>query len=410
MKPTVCLLTFYLLGSAAVYAQVEPAATGPGMAPLASNLQYAVRYSQSADFSTVLANTQTSTASGSLTYSNRNQQRPFSMSYAGGYTWTLSGPAYNTGVFQRLLISQGFDSRKWKFLLNDNVSYLPQSPTTGFSGVPGTGETIGSTNPAPSSSQTILTVNTHVVDNAVNGQLEHAINYATSVTASGGFEVMRFPDSNGLDTNSVIGDGTISRRLSGRTSVLGRYEFSQYTYPGITVSMNTQTVFAGLERRWTRNLTSNISGGPSWIRSNSNTVVPAATTFAAAGAVNYQLRLSSLGMSYSHGANGGSGYLIGGLVDMYQGNYLRQFGLKFNLGLTGGYERTAALNNNGVTNAEFGGAQGTWRLGRNLIVFANYTGSNQDSTSQLPGNTLNETLHVISFGFGYASREPHLRP
>ena len=53
--------------------------------------------------------------------------------------------------------------------------------------------------------------------------------------------------------------------------------------------------------------------------------------------------------------------------------------------------------------------QGTWQLGR-LILFANYTGTGQSTSSTLPGNVLNQTLNTFSFGFGLSSREARVRP
>jgi hypothetical protein len=79
-----------------------------------------------------------------------------------------------------------------------------------------------------------------------------------------------------------------------------------------------------------------------------------------------------------------------------------QYGLNWTIGLTGGFQRTAGLNNNGVTEAVFGAAEGTWRIARNMIVFANYTADDQWSTSTLPTNSLNLLLNTIGFGIGYS--------
>jgi hypothetical protein len=48
--------------------------------------------------------------------------------------------------------------------------------------------------------------------------------------------------------------------------------------------------------------------------------------------------------------------------------------------------------------------EGTWRIGRDLIVFANYTGAEQSSTSPLPTNALNQLLQTIGFGIGFSPR------
>jgi hypothetical protein len=414
MKTSLKLLAFVFTMSAAAGAQVAPAATGSNSVPLSGNLQYALRYSQSSQFSNILPNLETSTASGTLDYANGNDRLPFFMDYSGGYTWTITGPSYETGLFQHMLLSQGINWRKWALLVSDNVSYLPQSPTTGFSGIPGIGEPIGTPNPAPSTSQTILTLNTHVIDNAANGELDHTLSYATTVGVGGSSEILRYPDGNGLDTNTQGAYGQIVRRLDSRNSLLGKYSYSQYSYPGSTVSIQTHTALFGFQRRWSRNFRTDVNAGPEWIASSDNLLVPTSTNFAANASLRYVLRLTSTSLSYSHGTNGGSGYFIGGEIDTVEGNFSRDFGMNLTIGLTGGYERTNGLNNNGVTNggvtdASYGGAQATWRLSRNLIAFANYTGTYQTSTSALPTNILNEQLHVLGFGIGFSPRATHLR-
>ncbi len=402
-------LTICCLGSTA-YAQVAPSASGSTVASAARGMQYAFRYAENALLSPQYGNQQTSVVSGSVAYANRNQEKPFNMDYAGGYTWALSGPGYQTGQFHRMFLSQGVNFRRWNFLVSDSAAYLPQSPTTGFSGIAGTGETIGLPNPLPSTSQTILTVNTHVLSNSASGRIEHSLNYATTVAIGGGSDYLHFPDNNGIETLGTSGSAEINRRINARTSLLGRYTYSLYEFPGTTVSMNTHTALAGIRRRVTRNLSLNAFSGPQWIDSTVRTAIPANTAFVVNAGVDYLLRYTSINATYIHGTNGGGGYLIGGTIDNGQGNLLHQFGPNFTLGFTGGYMRTAAFNNNGVTSGAYGGTQATWWLGRNMIVFANYTGTGQTTTSLLPGNALNQTIHNISFGFGLSSREQRVRP
>src|SRR5512135_386319 len=133
------VLTFCCLGSSA-FAQVSPAATSSTLVAATRGLQYAFRYSDSAMFSSSYATIQTSTVSGSVGYANRSQKMPFTMNYAGGYNWTLSGPDYMSGQFHRMELTQGFNYRRWKLNAGDSASYLPQTPLTGFSGIPGIGE------------------------------------------------------------------------------------------------------------------------------------------------------------------------------------------------------------------------------------------------------------------------------
>jgi hypothetical protein len=403
------LITISCLGSSA-FAQVSPAATGSATSFPGRDFQYAFRYAESAQFIAQSPTMQTSIVSGTLAYANHTVEKPFIMNYVGGYTWTLSGPDYQTGQFHRMFLSQGINFRRWQFFVQDNVAYMPQSPTTGFSGVAGIGEPIGVPNPAPSTNQAILTINTHVLNNSASGQVEHVLNYATTATIGGGSDLLYFPNGDGIDTRGLSANGQLTRRINARTSIRGRYIFTQFQYPGFVVEMHTHTALAGLERRITRNLTATVFVGPQWIDSNVSSIVPAQRLYATNAGVYYAKRFTSLGGTYVHGTNGGSGYLIGGTVDDFQGNFMRRMSPNVTLGLSGGYQRTAAFNSAGVTGGAYGASQVTWQVGRNLVVFGNYTGRGQSSTSQLPGNVLNQTIHTLSFGFGLSPRQDRLRP
>ncbi len=420
MKTTLKVMALIFAVSGAARAQVAPAATGPVGMGAPGKVHYALRYSETAQFSNAIGNLQTSSASGSADYENGNQRYPFAFNYGGGYTWTLTGPSYETGLFQRLLLSQGIVGRKWRLDASDDVSYLPQTPITGFAGIPGIGEPIGVTNPTPSTSQSILVLNTHIVDNIAQGELEHSFSAGTSVAGGGSSEILRFPDGNGLNSDAETGNGQLQKRLNGRNSLSGRYIYSRFTYPDFGVDFGTQTAMFGYQRQWSRTITSTVSAGPEWISSNVPTAVPSSTNVSVNASLGYLLRFTSASLSYTRGVNGGAGYLIGGEVDSAQGNLQRGFGPNLVLGFTVGYQRTSglngsstnpvpALNTTGVTDATFGGAQGTWRIGENFIVFANYTGTDQWSTSSLPTSALSQFQQILGFGVGYSPRVGHIR-
>jgi hypothetical protein len=351
MKAIIRLLAFSFLGSVATFAQVDPSATGRAPAP-GTNLVYAFRYGQTAQFMSQQSTLQTSNLSGTLDYVNREGKYPFSVDYGGGYIFTLSGPGYQTGQFHRLYLTQGINLRRWNMMFSNNVSYLPQSPTLGFSGIPGIGEIIGLPNPSPSTSQTILTASTHVLDNLSNAEISRTFTYSTTGTIGGGYEVFRFPNDDGININTVSGYAQLARRLSGRTTLIGRAGYAQFSYPGTTVTISTGTAYLGIRHRWTRALSSDISAGPQQIKSSVGILVPAKLSYAINANTSYKLRTSEFDAAYSHGTNGGSGYLIGGTIDVAYGNYSRQFGPNTQFGVMGGYNHTSSLNSTGTTNSE----------------------------------------------------------
>jgi hypothetical protein len=427
-------------------AQVAPAAKGPPGLPVSGTLRYDLRYSQTAQFyGGAGGDVQMSIASGDASYANTSKRLPFSMQYGGGYGWTLSSTPSAGNVFQHLSVSQGKVWRKSNFTASDNISYTFETPTTGFSGIPGTGEPIGVSGSITTPDQTILTLNTRSLDNITTIGFGQRLNYAMTLNLGGSWGEMRFIDNNGLNTETLMANAGLTRRLDARDSVSGQYSFSRFDYSGAGYTTQNSTAQFGVTRQWNQKLTTTASVGPAWITSSGipitgSIALPNLTTLFFSATVNYQMMRGSSSLSYSHGNNGGAGYYLGAKVDSINANFSRAFGKNLNVGVTGSYMRTTSLlaaeleyacsinnvtyiclvplNLTPVTDARFGGVQATRNLGRYFNVFANYTAIDQSSNMQisapntpLSSNTtiLNGLNQVISFGIGYSPREIHLR-
>jgi opacity protein-like surface antigen len=151
MKPSFAVMAILLLAaSAASRAQVVPAAIVPASTgewsglPVSGALHYDVRYSQTAQFGGSQDGQQMSYISGDASYANTGKRLPFSMQYGGGYGWVWAGPPSAGNVYQHLSLSQGIVGRTWNLIGQRRcTSYSFETPTTGFSGVPGIGEPIG---------------------------------------------------------------------------------------------------------------------------------------------------------------------------------------------------------------------------------------------------------------------------
>lgn len=413
MKETFKLVVFLLAACVAAGAQAVPAATVHSL-PITGELHYVINYSQMAEFSSGLGDWQMSTLSGAATYANGKDRFPFSMEYGGGYSWTIAGPSYGAGLFQHLFLSQGIVWRKWNLTASDDVSYLPEAPTTGFSGIPGIGEPIGVPSPAPPAGQSILTLNTVVVDNNTQAELGHTLNYATRLNVGGSYNIFRYPDGNGLDMNMTAANAGLTWRLNARNSLMGTYMYSQFSYPQYNFSLTTNSGTLGYQRVWNRKVTTNISAGPQWLTSSDSATVPSSLGIEANASVNYQFLLNSASLVYSHGISGGGGYLVGAELDSLTLTLSREFGRKLTVGADASYMRTASLangpifGNSGEINAKFAGVQATRKLGQYFNVFANYTAITQSSSSSLPSNVLNQLMQTVSFGIGYSPRGRHL--
>jgi hypothetical protein len=410
MKTACRLLCFLSLASAVAGAQAVPAATGPGGPPFDGNLHYALRYSQTAEFGSSMGDWQTSSSSISLDYVTENQRNPFSVTYGGGYNGTLSGPSYSTGLFQRLQLSQDIEWREWNLRISDDVSYRPQAPTTGFSGIPGIGEPIGGPGSNPPFNQSILTLKSSVIENTANGQIEHGIKQGSYFSAGGGNDLLRYPDGTGLDTDTQMANAGLTWRLNARNSASSGYRFSQFSYPGYGFTFSTESALLGFKRIWSKKVTSDVAAGPQWTGSSDSTALPSSIGAAVSAALDYQFRFVSAGLGYTRGTNGGSGYLFGSKADNIEITFSRRLGRDLSIGIEGSYRRTAELQKSGITTARCGGVQANRRVGRYLSVFANYTALNQSSSSTLPASALGQLMHVVGFGIEYSPRETHIKP
>jgi hypothetical protein len=414
MKPSLAFMTIFFTIISAARAQVVPAATGPSGLSVSGTLRYDLRYSQTAQFySGTQGNNQLSAVSGDVTYANANSARPFSLVYSGGKMWTISGVNEGYGIYQHLLASQGFVRRSWALNFNDNVSYMPQAPTTGFSGIPGVGNLPGAPG-APA--QTILTLNTRSVYNMTTANITHSLNHATSLSVTSSYGILRFPDGNGLETNSLQAGPQITRRLNALNSIFGQYSISHFSYQDSTVSMGTQSMQFGYTRMWNRRLKTSASAGPEWTQGSAGSNIPSSTDLTANASAAYDARSMSMTVGYNQAASGGAGVATQIGVhnkDLYAA-FTRQQGKNLAINFTGSYMRTQGLQQQqtGVTNSKFGGVSATQRWGRYIVISASYTAIQQSSSSALitsNSNAISGLSHVIGFSVGYSPREMRIR-
>lgn len=394
---TAFVVLVLLTGCMFVHSQAVPSAnSGTAL------LHYSGYYSEMAEFGDRSGDWHTITPSASLNYSNGKKQFPFSLAYAGGYTSTLSGPTYTTGVFQRLLLSQGVARAKWALGASDDVSYRPQTPTTGFSGIPGIGEPIGGVGNPPTG-QLILALNTHALENIAHGDFERILNYLSSLHLEATHDLLHYTDSNsnGLDTSSAIVSAGIDFRLNARNSIVTRYAFSEFSFSGYDLRIRTSRATVGFEKSWTRALKTSAMAGPEWVAGSNGAIVPNSIGAAAKAALNYQLPRTAVTLGYERLTSAGSGYMIGSESNSVSASLSRQFARPLELGVTGGYSRNSQLLRAWNTSGIYGGTQASWRIGRNLEAFVNYTVISQNSSNPAPSNILNEVLGTISCGIGF---------
>ena len=330
--------------------------------------------------------------SGNVAYSTRSLRHPFSAVYSGGVL-LANQSGYGTTFFQNLALTQSYATRTWNFGLSDTVSYLPQSPTVGLSGVPGTGD-LG-LSPVVNGgipSQSILSFNSSRVSNTVTGDVSHQLTGRTSLAGDASYSLLHFFDNAAIDSRQISADLALRHQLDARTIVGVGVNYSIFNYDIVqNASFETRSVNLQLSRQLTRSLAAAGSLGPQWINGSSGLGIPSRLTTTANASLTYTKHFGITSLSYFRGTNGGSGVVAGSLSDSVGGSFARSFGRDWSAALSGGYSRSrglatqssapnlllAGVANYGNFDSTFGGAQVSRRLTRSLSAFGSYTASHQ---------------------------------
>ncbi len=418
-------LALALLGPAAD-AQAIPADTGsaaPGVGfslpRVGGSLSYAVSASElisngfynnsGADFTTEF--------SGDAAYVSKSQFHPFSAVYSGGALIGNSGQP-NT-VFQSLSFSQVLSTKKWNIVLSDSVSYLPESPAVGLSGIPGVGDlgvdpvttAIGAT-----PGLGVLTTYGPRVSNSTSLSVSRTLTGRLSATASGNYSIQRFiGDNSGLGTNTTTEGGSVglNYNVSARDALLGSYNYTHFTVSGTPYSFTAQGATLGYSRQWTRRFTTSVYGGPQITSANEYPVLNGTFVSVAAGAsASYISRTTAYSLSYARGVNNGSGVLPGAFSDSLSLAAHRRFSQDWALSGNMSYSRSTSLpifNLYGFkSNAVAVSGQGTRAFGRYFSGYASYTLEDQSVSGTGIGNAtpnaFNGVYQIVGLGITYSPR------
>ena len=356
--------------------------------------------------------------SGDATYLSSNARHPFSAIYSGGVL--LANSNQPTTTFQSLSLTQSLMTKHWNFEIEDSVSYLPESPVSGLSGIPGVGDLgIAPTPLGPDAGIGILTGYGPRVSNTVTGSASRIITRALSVQASGYQLVQDFIGDNayqGVDNSGVGGTAGITYRLDARNSFAFNYSYSQFSFTGTPYSFTTQSGTVGYSRQWTRRFTTNVYAGPQHIANSDAALGQPSTQIAAGASATYDGRIAFYSLNYSRGSNNGSGVIAGSFSDNVVASARRQFSHTWNVAADVGYSKTSNLpsidiytfDSSGVS----AGGQVVRSLGRRLSAYASYTVENQTTTGSGTltnglnvangSNAFNGTYQIIGLGISYS--------
>lgn len=390
----------------------EPAYNpGPSLPVIDGNFQYSVTASELIQRGGI-GNYSEPSLSGNLEYLSKSAVRPFSIFYTGGILYsTYKGLGVQT--FQNLTVSQGLVAGPWNLGVSDSVSYLPQTPTTGLSGIPGQGNQGVLPPPNPTVPvQSILTTNARRLSNSISGNIERRLNGRTSLTGDADYGILRFVDGNGVDSTQIGSQVAINRKLNARSGISLNGQYSVYSFSGGT-TFTTRGLNLDYSRILSKSLTMQVSAGPQWISSfsgkalgtgtNQQVSVPSRLNAAANASVSYTHRFTQAGLSYSRGVNSGSGVQTGGIADSVSGSLNQSFGRDWSAGVSATFTNTGGVATVGTTRSVYGGAQVSRRISRSFSSYASFTAQHQNLNSALTNPyLLNGTTQTYAIGITYS--------
>lgn len=434
-------LSALLLGAGSLsYGQATPAGSGyttvsstgsnPNLPPLDGIVHYALSASQLVQFGFYGANVTTSSTalSGDIGYTAKSETMPFNMIVAGGVILS-NGNGLGTTTFWNAAVTQGLISRHWALNVSDSFSFLPQSPTTGLSGIPGIGD-LGSTpvsGPAQGPGGGVLTFSGNRVVNQLSGTAERQLGPKFSISGTGSYSIIHFFDENaGLSSSGVTGSVALNRRLDARSSVSVNAVYSTYSYnnnnPALSTlypDFQTKGINASYQRLISRSISISLSGGPLWISSSNGAQIPSRLSAAGSASLNYTRGLTNASLSYVRGANAGSGVLPGALSDTAIGSLSHSYGRKWLASADGGYTHSTGLTNllvgssptavNEVYDTFFGGVQVSHGFTPHLSGYASFTVTHQSSNyGAQTQNVFTGTSETFGVGVTFTPRSTRL--
>ena len=385
--------------------------------------------------------TSSSALSGDMAYTTQSIVRPFSVIVAGGVILPNQAEQ-GVRTYVNVTAAQGYVTRRWAFNLADTFSYLPESPTTGLSGIAGVGDTgvVPVQGPGTGPAGGILTTSDSRISNSLRGSVERQIARATSISGIGSWSVLHFLDNSQtdghLDDSQTSGTVALNQRFDARSSgslsaVYTAFDYSgQQAGPGPNepTSFQTRGIYVSYLRVLSRTLSAGGSVGPLWISSSNSALIPSTLEVAGSARLEYYSGRSTSGtLYYTRGVSGGSGVIPGGLADSVGFGAGRAYGRNWVASLNGGYTRTSGLKDiagpgspdegspNPVTPTHevyqtlYSGVQLRRRFSTNFSGYLNYTVQHQTTNYSISTeNVLTGTSSTFGIGVTFAPRSTSL--
>jgi hypothetical protein len=370
---------------------------------------------------------------GTLALQRTTGRSQLTLSYVGGGTVSTGGSSsvgqgdLNT-VIQQFGASQTINWRRWTLLLNDQMSYLPESSFglgqggLGFLG-PAIGGSLNGLVPNLESSltpnQSILTPRGGRITNTVVGQVEYHLSPRSSITTTGDYGILHFLDSGLLDSNNAMFLVGYDYQVTRRDTFGVIYHFNALRFSSLDRSVDDHIAQLAYGHRIMGRLAFRLAAGPEvGLLRDSATGSSSRISWNLTSSLDYQLERTGLLLSYNRATTGGAGVLAGAETNEVRAVVSRSLSRAWRGALDLGYARNRSLDAGRGPffrqsfNTWYGGVQLTRPIGRGADIFLGYTAQFQNSgVGFCAGGGCGRSLvrHLITLGFSWRLHPIELR-
>lgn len=356
---------------------------------------------------------------GNLSLLEAWNRATLAVNYSGGGFLSTDSRQGN-GFYQQLALAQNFQTERWLLQVVDQFSYTPQS-AFGYGGgtnlgVPGVGGLLGATIPGLGGNyvpdQSIYGVGASY-NNTAALQATYALSRRGSVTLSGAYGVLSFVDAGNYDSYTTVGSIGYNYALS-RNDVIGLvYRFSSYQFPGNPQAYDSNVMSVAYGRKVTGHLALGLFVGPEITTYRIPVGGTSRTTSLSASAnLTYAFHRGAFTVGYIHGLSGGSGVLIGSILDRLSATASRNLTRVWTGNLNFGYARNSPVGGTATTGYPaydnwFAGGGVSRHIGRDFNFAVAYTaniGSYLGSGCTGAGCNTSSTYHTVTVNFQWHPR------
>lgn len=390
-----------------------PAASSSGFAlPRASGtVTYSVALSEGLSFgyNGSSSNTSSTNVSGHIGYLSSSEKQPFSLVYSGAFLGGVQGQP--SSFVHNLGLSQVFTYHRLGIVLADAVSYLPQGPVTGLSGVPGLGDQgLAPVQAGQDDGAQLLSQYSPRITNTASASVNYQFTGVTSLAGSGTDGIIRTTGTGGIESDSQTGGLGLTHRLNALASIGVNGSYQHFSYLAYPLTYNTIGGTVEYTRKWSRTLRTDFAVGPDY---STSTNVASTLNYSLNASATYLLRRATLGASVVRATNSGSGVTLASRSTSANLIANRMLGPFSSVAATVSYTNNVTLPTlllpQFSTSALVAGGQVTRSLTRSISAFASYTLQRQllgqDAFQNgFQGNAFNGTTQSLGFGITYAPR------